>query len=181
MGNTTCLMDGCHEKKHALNFCMMHYARFRKHGDASITLRPRKSWPEDAIEEVDCLVWPYNLDTHGYGTVTVNRKKKLAHRHAWECANGTIQSGMLVDHMCHNPSCIKIEHLRLATRSQNNANRKGATVESKTGIRNVYENSRGFYVVVQKKYFGTYSSLEEAELIAKTRRDELFGRFAGGA
>lgn len=181
MNQTTCSMDNCQGLRHAFGYCMKHYARLRKHGDPSVNFKPRHSWPEDSVKSGECLLWPYSLDTHGYGTLTVNKKKKNAHRHAWEQANGAIPQGMLIDHICHTPTCVKIEHLRLATRSQNNANRKGATVKSATGIRNVYVNDRGFYVIVQKKYFGTYSTTEEAAAVAKARREDIFGKFAGGA
>lgn len=185
MEERTCSMSECKNAHKARGLCKTHYYRLRAYGSPSTKVRAKRVWPTDAVRAGECLVWPYNIDSSGYGTVYVDGKKKLAHRHAWEQACGAIPHGMLVDHKCHNRRCIEISHLRLATRSQNNANRRGATVESQTGARNVYINDRGFYVAIRNdkvlKYYGTYPTLAEASEVAESMRKKLFGQFAGGA
>lgn len=98
-----------------------------------------------------------------------------------------IPAGMDVDHICHNRKCANVDHLRLATRSQNNQNASGARRDNKSsGVRNVIGRSNGrFYVRITVDHkvmsFGGYPTLEEAARVAETKRRELFGEFAGGA
>jgi hypothetical protein len=48
-------------------------------------------------------------------------KRHLAHRAAWEHANGPIPDGLFVLHKCDNPKCCNPKHLFLGTQSQNAA------------------------------------------------------------
>lgn len=70
-----------------------------------------------------CIEWPGKPNQGGYG----RRGQQLAHRWTWEQANGPIPDGMIIMHICDNPPCVNIDHLRLATRAENNgdASRKG--------------------------------------------------------
>jgi hypothetical protein len=43
----------------------------------------------------------------------------LAHRVAWEFANGSIESGLFVLHKCDNPKCCNPAHLFLGTQADN--------------------------------------------------------------
>lgn len=56
---------------------------------------------------------------HGYGAVSVNGKRMLAHRAAWEKINGPIQDGLFVLHRCDTPACINPKHLFLGTAKDN--------------------------------------------------------------
>ena len=178
-----CSIDGCENKHNALGLCVKHYTRLRSHGDQS-ALRPNaKKFPDDARKQGNCLLWDFRIDTHGYGRVAVKGKTLLAHRYAWERVNGPIPDGLMIDHTCHNRSCIEVLHLRVATRSENNSNRSGSTSESSTGIRNVYPRGNKFYVLIRKngiaKNYGTYDTAEDAAKVAEETRLKLFGDFAG--
>jgi hypothetical protein len=54
--------------------------------------------------------WRY-LPGSGYGQR--DGRMVLAHRHAWEQANGPIPEAMSVHHTCGNRRCLNVEHMRL--------------------------------------------------------------------
>ena len=56
--------------------------------------------------------------TAGYGRVRVNGKRVYAHRQVMIDAGHDI-FGKLVMHICDNPPCINIDHLRVGTHGDN--------------------------------------------------------------
>lgn len=64
----------------------------------------------------------------GYGRVNKRVAGKLTsryvHRLAWEAAYGPIPPDMCVMHLCDNPPCYRLDHLRLGTRAENAADMK---------------------------------------------------------
>lgn len=67
----------------------------------------------------NCWEWQRATNGIGYGTLTINGRRKYAHRLAYELGVAPIPEGMLVLHKCDNPSCINPEHLEAGTQSQN--------------------------------------------------------------
>jgi len=83
----------------------------------------------------ECVIWHKSKNEKGYGQDYLNGKNTKAHRAAWIRAYGEIPKGMIVDHKCHNEAaklgeclggvtclhraCVNIDHLQLATQSQN--------------------------------------------------------------
>ncbi len=74
----------------------------------------------------DC--WPWQgTRSNGYGQIAVThdgrgrrQRRLLAHRVAWELANGKkIPRGLLVRHRCDNPPCCNPQHLLLGTHGDN--------------------------------------------------------------
>lgn len=102
------------------------------------------------------------------------RSKILAHRFAWELANGPISKGMCVLHKCDTPACVNVEHLFLGTKRDNLADMaiKFRARKSKTGLPfGVEETRNGRYVASvsynnKKKSLGTYDTAEEASAVA---------------
>ena len=188
----TCSIDGCEKEHVARGFCSMHWQRWREHGDP-LGGNERFATPEEAFlartEPLlwsGCVVWTGGVDGGGYGRLRVNGRMVSAHRWAWEREHGPIPDGMFIDHTCWERSCVNPEHLRLATRSQNNAYLSGARSGRKHDLpRGVTPNRRGYSARVkhngQSHYLGTFDTPEEASAAAETKRAILFGAFAGGA
>lgn len=121
----------------------------------------------------------------GYGTFWNGEKNVRAHRYAWEFHHGPIPENVTVDHTCHNRACVNVDHLRLVTVTENNQYLAGAQSGSRSGVRNVHwHKATGRWAVNVicngvNHYFGSYSTVDEAKVVAEKARDELFGKFAG--
>ena len=188
--DTTCIFEGCERPSRARGWCNAHYLRWWKHGDPDRggQIRATPGTADAALDDKtaprgDCLVWTGNLDRAGYGLTKFKGKTVYVHRYAWERANGPIPDGMHIDHVCHTTACIKVEHLRLATPTENARNRNGARADSATGVRGVFPDRGRFRVRVRadgvRRGFGTFDTLEEAREQAIKARAELFGTFSG--
>ena len=68
-----------------------------------------------------CWLWMASRDSKGYGKFGDRRiySPALAHRFAWELANGPIPKGLLVRHTCDNPPCVNPKHLEVGTYEDN--------------------------------------------------------------
>jgi len=66
-----------------------------------------------------CWIWKGALDKQGYGFFSINRKLKRAHRVSYEHWNDELDSNLVIDHLCRNPSCVNPEHLQQVTIQQN--------------------------------------------------------------
>ena len=109
-----------------------------------------------------------------------------AHRYAWEQEHGSIPERLVIDHTCWNPSCVNVDHLRLATLAQNRQNLSGAHHGRKHGLpRGVYPNGRGYQARVKhggvRHNLGTFSTIAEASAAATEARRIHFGIYAGNA
>lgn len=127
-----------------------------------------------------CWPWMGAQDGHGYGHLTVDCKSKKAYRVAYELAHGPITPGFDVDHRCHNKICVNPLHLRAITHKQNGENLRGASRNSKTGIRGVsWHKQAGKWRVTamhhyRQYYGGSFHDIEDAARAAVELRERLF-------
>lgn len=86
----------------------------------SWTLRQRLEFLSEPMDS-GCREWRSADDGKlGYGKITVANKTMYAHRASWEDHNDqAVPPGMVVMHLCDNPSCIEPSHLALGTQQQN--------------------------------------------------------------
>ena len=183
-----CSIEGCPNRIKARKWCNKHYRRWQRNGDPEKAKFDRAASPEESFfartqHDGDCILWTGSKNPDGYGKIRVHNSTQYAHRYAWERVNGPIPGGMQIDHACWNPSCVNVEHLRLATNAQNSSSLTSAKRNSSTGIRNVYKNGKGWLVGITKNghrhYLGTYHDIDEAAEAAEQAREKFFGKFAG--
>ena len=78
-----------------------------------------------------CWLWMGYRMPRGYGQLSVDGRRVLAHRRAWVLANGPIPDGSQVLHRCDNPPCVRPSHLFLGTHLDNIADRHTKGREAK--------------------------------------------------
>ena len=80
-----------------------------------------------AVPEGDCLIWTGKKDRNGYGQISVIeggvKRARVAHRVVYEAFVGPIPTGLELDHLCRNTSCVKPDHLEPVTARENSARR----------------------------------------------------------
>lgn len=189
MPENLCEVTDCKSPRNkGRRICRQHRYRLEKYGsvDAPLTrfrnLEDRLNYRTEKRGE--CLIWSGRVNRGGYPVTTYNGKTSYVYRLTWARARGTIPDGMQVDHVCHNRSCVRVEHLRLASHSENSRNRSGPHLAvTATGVRNVHVAGKKYAVRIKKHgklhYFGVYSTIEEAARVAERERAQLFGDFAG--
>lgn len=139
----------------------------------------KRFWDKTQRADSGCILWTASKDSWGYGLFRFDGAMKGAHRVAWMLHHGNIPDGMQIDHRCHQPGCVNVEHMRLVTPKQNCENMKGSYRNNRSGALGVSKNSRGKYVVRvthdrQYHYGGTFTDFEVAKKAATDLRNSLF-------
>jgi hypothetical protein len=66
-----------------------------------------------------CWEWVAGLNRDRYGVYLVEGKRTLAHRYSYTYHKGEIPAGLMVRHMCDEPSCVNPDHLLVGTALEN--------------------------------------------------------------
>ena len=66
-----------------------------------------------------CWLWTGVLRNTGYGELSFQKKKLLAHRASYEIFIGPIPDGLCLDHLCRQRSCINPDHLEAVSMRTN--------------------------------------------------------------
>lgn len=193
IGQPECRVEGCEKEVRCKGLCQSHYMRQWRHGTATGGGSARYATPEASFaartkaagDGSGCVNWTGSKASTGHGVFASGPgRTRLAYRYSWEQVNGPVPEGMILDHACRNPSCVNVEHLRLADKSSNGANRTGAEAGRKYHLpRGVYPSLNKYQVKIQHRgkqyYLGTFETVEEAESASQQARAEFFKEFAG--
>jgi hypothetical protein len=75
------------------------------------------------VEASGCWRYTGPVDQHGYGRfecwIDGKRIRTGAHRAMWLAVRGPISASLVIDHLCRNRLCIRIDHLDLVTNAVN--------------------------------------------------------------
>lgn len=130
-----CAISGCAGRVVARGWCDIHYRRWKKYGDPKKTVKtpngePRRFYDETVLAHPrgECLFWPYNRNSGGYGMLydAATRSHVFVHRLACESANGPPPSPKHhAAHSCGNGSkgCVSPWHLSWKTPKENHADK----------------------------------------------------------
>ena len=187
-----CLVDYCDRFARSSGLCQTHYVQ-QRHGKPFTPIKKARRGIEDhdayfwsfvAKDVNDMGCWKYDGYPAGRGGY-INCSKhprinsRRSHRVAYFLTRGEIPEGKVIDHICHNPWCCNPDHLRTATKRENGQNIRKDSTRGKTGVRNVYLETRPnakkpYFVMLtkgnKKMRFGSFATLAEAEAEAIKQR-----------
>lgn len=134
---------------------------------AKIVERRLADHPPPTPQPTPCRLWQGAVDNHGYGTWhrydNGQRDKVRPHRWVMEQVYGSLKDDQVIMHLCDQPLCYRVEHLRIGTIAENNADMKakGRLVPRQPRKEQTYD-LRGDRIVIQQHL--------------KAQRDEIIRR-----
>jgi hypothetical protein len=90
----------------------------------------------------DCWIWTGTKLKSGHGVIHANNGNLLVHRIAYVLGHGELRPGVAVRHRCKEQSCVRPEHLHIASTSDAQQPNTRKIPSYVTEIRESYE--RGF-------------------------------------
>jgi HNH endonuclease len=127
----TCTVDGCNEPMYSKEMCKRHYKQLHRTGSAKAGLKGKhgtvqeRFWHHvDKKSDAECWNWLGRLDKNGYGSLRTPQTQLRAHRVSFQIHNSTKIEGLIVRHLCNNPSCVNPAHLASGTQTDNMRDRE---------------------------------------------------------
>ena len=81
--------------------------------------REERFWSKVQRADVGCWEWERALATNGYAQFWNGERLVAAHRYAYELEVGPIPEGLVLDHLCRVPTCVRPDHLEPVTMAEN--------------------------------------------------------------
>jgi hypothetical protein len=92
----------------------------------------------------ECWVWTGARSPLGYGRFKTPERTVQSHRYAWSIEHGRpIPDGLEVAHHCDNPPCVRVKHLFLATRTDNEQDKIAKGRHNPRGFRQITHCPQG--------------------------------------
>lgn len=95
-----------------------------KHNGPYPKSEAERFWPK--VNKTDtCWIWTAGKNGIGYGSFRIGsvkdgtRRQILAHRWAYVEVNGPIPDGLVLDHLCRTPACVRPSHLEAISQQEN--------------------------------------------------------------
>jgi hypothetical protein len=131
-----CSVDGCIKNVTRKTYCEAHHLRYRRHGDPlkggpmRVTAKTALRWIHSVaipFQGTECLIWPFQSKSHGYGSITVDGRHTSASRYICEIFHGEPPTPL--HHSAHScgrghEGCISPGHLGWKTHQQNQDDKK---------------------------------------------------------
>ena len=115
MTSQTCCVPGCDLPRRTSVACPMHYERKRRHGSYDYKrMNDAERFCEKIAFSDECWLWTGTVNggngRPSYGQFHLRGRKALAHRLAYELCFGPIPPGLVLDHLCRTPKCVRPDH-----------------------------------------------------------------------
>lgn len=108
--------------------CSAHWQRLREGRPLDTPVAARHKSDRERLDAYTerqpngCLLWTASTNGNGYGTISATSGGRLAHRAAWELANGEkLERWDAVHHTCAIRLCVEPTHLQRITPAENTA------------------------------------------------------------
>lgn len=172
-----CEAEGCDRPYLAKGMCNMHYKRAHAKPKKSRPTREERFWAK--VEKTDgCWNWTGMTSGDGYAMFYISneRGKTMAYRYSYELHVEPIKDGMVIDHICHNPLCVRPDHLRQVTHKQNLENLAGLKANNKSGYQGVswHRRAKKWYANINDRghiiWLGSFDDVHEAGRVAREAR-----------
>lgn len=125
MAERVCEFEGCGKQARKRGLCNGHLWQQKQGKELTPIHRTFEDRFWSKVEKTEtCWLWHGAVSHGGYGKVRLGRKMIRAHRAALNLEGIEIAPDMQVDHMCHNRCCVRPDHLRVVTASENTLNRE---------------------------------------------------------
>jgi len=162
----SCSVAGCYQKHVAKGFCINHYRRWKRYGDArggrAENGEPMR-WLEEHLKFAgeQCLFWPFAVSTNGYGKIQVGEETMNAHRYMCIRVHGDQPEGLSHSaHRCGNRLCVNPSHIRWASVTENCADRDahGTTARAETS------GTRKLTTIEAREIYSLYGKVKTTKL-----------------